>query len=213
MTDGRVEVRYSTKHLADMAGISPRTLRYYDQIGLLVPEREENGYRSYEHPEIKRLQRILLLRSCGVPLQTVEEALDKPDFSLSAMLTEHLGSLREQRAELDKSIAAVERMVAQLGGFEEMDDIQKFDEIKKQSVERFEEEFGEGARRLYGDAAVEASNERMLGMSKLAWDAKEELEQRIKDGLATAMATGDPTSPESRMVAGMHATVDQGALG
>ena len=42
-------------------------------------------------------------------------------------------------------------------------------------------------------------------MSKTAWDAKEELEQRIKDSLIVAMATGDPASPESRLVAGMHA--------
>ena len=205
MGDERNQVRYTTKQLADMAGISPRTLRYYDQIGLLVPEREENGYRSYGPSEVRRLQHIMLLRSCGVPLQTVEEALDQPDFSLPAMLTEHLEALRKQQSDLEKTIATVKRVVAGLGGFEDMDDKQKFEEIKRQSVEQFEEEYGEEARKLYGDVAIDASNERILGMSKLAWDAKEELEQRIKDNLAVAMATGDPTSPESRMVAGMHA--------
>lgn len=198
------EGHFTTKQLADMAGISARTLRYYDQIGLLVPEREENGYRSYGPSEVRRLQHILLLRSCGVPLQTVEEALDQADFSLSAMLTEHLSTLQKQRSDLEKTIATVRRVVAGLGGFEEMDDNQRFEEIKKQSIEQFEEEYGEEARKLYGDEAIDASNERMLSMSKPAWDAKEELEQRIKDNLAVAMATGDPSSPESRMVAGMH---------
>lgn len=197
--------RYSTKQLADLAGVSARTLRYYDQIGLLVPEREENGYRSYGPAEVRRLQHILLLRSCGVLLQTVEEALDQVDFNLVAMLTAHLATLQNQRKDLDKTIATVRRVVAGLGGFEDMDDNQRFEEIKKQSVEQFEEEYGEEARALYGDEAIDASNERMLGMSKLAWNAKEELEQRIKDNLAVAMATGDPTSTESRMVAGMHA--------
>lgn len=42
-------------------------------------------------------------------------------------------------------------------------------------------------------------------MSKTAWDAKEELEQRIKDNLVLAMMTKDPESPESKLVAGMHA--------
>lgn len=205
MGNEHTQGRYSTKQLADMAGVSPRTLRYYDQIGLLVPEREENGYRSYGHSEVRRLQHILLLRSCGVPLQTVEEALDQADFTLPAMLAEHLSCLQKQKSELEKTIATVKRVVAGLGGYENMDDTQKFEEIKRQSVEQFEEEYGEEARRLYGDEAIDASNERMLGMSKLAWDAKEELEQRIKDNLAIAMATGDPTSPESRMVAEMHA--------
>ena len=71
--------------------------------------------------------------------------------------------------------------------------------------DRFEDEYGEEARALYGDAAIDEANERMLSMSKLAWDKKEELEQLVKDTLVEARATGDVTSPESRMLAEMHA--------
>ena len=86
-----------------------------------------------------------------------------------------------------------------------MNDDQRFEKLKRDSVARFEEEYGQEARGLYGDEAIDDANERMLSMSKLAWDMKEELEQRIKDALVDAMATGDPGSPESRMVAEMHA--------
>ncbi len=106
---------------------------------------------------------------------------------------------------MDETIAAARITVAGLEAFEKMDDKERFEQIKKQSVADFENEYGQEARSLYGDAAVDEANERMLGMSKTAWDAKEELEQRIKDNLIVAMATGDPASPESRLVVGMHA--------
>lgn len=196
---------YTTKELADLAGVSSRTLRYYDQIGLLVPARAQNGYRVYNTADMRRLQHILLLRSCGVPLESIEEALDKSDFDLASMLREHLTLLCRQREKLDKTIATAKLAVAGLEDYEKMDDKERFEQIKKQSVADFEEEFGQEARAFYGDEAIDAANERMLNMSKTAWDAKEELEQRIKDNLVLAMMTKDPESPESKLVAGMHA--------
>ena len=88
---------YTTKELADLAGVSSRTLRYYDQIGLLVPARAANGYRVYDAADMHRLQHILLLRSCGVPLESIEDALDRSDFDLASMLREHLTLLCRQR--------------------------------------------------------------------------------------------------------------------
>ncbi len=200
-----VDRTYTTKELADLAGVSSRTLRYYDQIGLLVPARAANGYRVYNAADMHRLQHILLLRSCGVPLESIEDALDRSDFDLASMLQEHLTLLCRQRKELDETIAAARIAVAGLEAFGKMDDKERFEQIKKQSVADFENEYGQEARSLYGDAAIDEANERMLGMSKTAWDAKEELEHRIKDNLIVVMATGDPASPESRLVAGMHA--------
>lgn len=196
---------YTTKELANLAGVSARTLRYYDQIGLLVPARAQNGYRVYNAADVRRLQYILLLRSCGVSLESIVEALDTANFNLASMLQQHLTFLCRQRDELEKTIATAKAVVAGLEAFENMDDKERFEQIKKQSVANFEEEFGQEARARYGDEAIDGANERMLEMSKTAWDAKEELEQRIKDNLVVAMATKDPTSPESKLVAGMHA--------
>ena len=133
---------YTTKELADLAGVSSRTLRYYDQIGLLVPARAQNGYRVYDTADMRRLQHILLLRICGVPLESIEEALDKSDFDLASMLREHLTLLCRQREKLDKTIATAKLAVAGLEDYEKMDDKERFEQIKKQSVADFEEEFG-----------------------------------------------------------------------
>lgn len=197
--------KYSVKELAEAAGVTIRTLRYYDELGLLVPKRAKNGYRTYDAADVRRLQHILLLRNCRVPLSVIAEALSQPDFEMARMLSGHLEDLRRQRSELEEAIAIVQRAVAGLEAFEAMDDAQIFEQLKKDSVAKFEEEYGAETRERYGDDAIDAANDRMLGMSKAAWDAKEELEQRIKDNLKLAMAEGDVDSELARMVAGMHA--------
>ncbi|WP_165056987.1 MerR family transcriptional regulator [Adlercreutzia sp. ZJ176] len=199
------EGTYGIKELAKLAGVSARTLRYYDEIGLLVPHRAENGYRIYDTEDAHALQHILLLRRCRIPLSVIASALHEPDFEIGRMLSCHLGDLRRQRSDLDETISIVQRAVEGLEAFEAMDDKQRFEQLKRDSVALFEGEYGEEARELYGDDAIDASNERMLGMSREAWDAKEGLEQRIKDALKEAMDTGDPRSSLSRTVAEMHA--------
>lgn len=86
---------YTTKELADLAGVSPRTLRYYAQTELLVPARVANRYRVYNAADMHRLQHILLLRSCGVSLESIADALDKSDSDLTSMLQEHLTVFRQ----------------------------------------------------------------------------------------------------------------------
>ncbi len=196
---------YTTAELAALAHISPRTLRYYDQRGLLVPRRHANGYRCYGPADVRRLQHILMLRSCGVSLTTIDEALAAPNFDLGRMLSDHLSDLRRKKIDLEKTIATVEQAVAGLEAFETMNDQQKFEQLKRQSIETFEATYGQESRQLYGDEAIDAANERMLNMSRAAWNAKEDLEQRIKERLAAAMTSGDAASPEAHQVADMHA--------
>lgn len=195
----------TTKQLAELAGVSPRTLRYYDSIGLLSPTRTDNGYRSYGPADVHRLQHILMLRGCGFPLATIQRALAEPDFDLRSTLAAHLDSLRAQQSSLQHTIAVVQKAIAGLEAFEEMDDRQKFEQLKQESVERFEAEYGAEARERYGSDAIDEANERFLEMDQAAWDAKEALEEDIKRLLAEIMATGDAHSPEAKRLAEMHA--------
>lgn len=60
-------MEYSTRQIAELSGVTPRTLRFYDQIGLLVPERsDESGYRLYHEAEVDKLRQILFYRELGV---------------------------------------------------------------------------------------------------------------------------------------------------
>ncbi|MEL7069606.1 MAG: MerR family transcriptional regulator [Cyanobacteria bacterium J06581_3] len=85
--------------LAKQTGLSIRTLRYYDEIGLLVPShRTEAEYRLYSEEDIARLQQILSLRQLGFALKEIRECLENPDFSLPNAINLHLARLQEQMA-------------------------------------------------------------------------------------------------------------------
>lgn len=85
--------------LAKQTGLSIRTLRYYDEIGLLVPShRTEAEYRLYSEADIARLQQILSLRQLGFALKEIRECLENPDFSLPNVINLHLARLQEQMA-------------------------------------------------------------------------------------------------------------------
>ena len=72
---------YTVQQLARLAGITPRTLRHYDAIGLLKPTRVgENGYRYYGSEALLRLQSILLYRELDMPLEDIRRVLDNPGY-------------------------------------------------------------------------------------------------------------------------------------
>lgn len=103
---------WTIAEVARRAGITPRTLRHYDRIGLLPAGREAgNGYRRYDAGSLVRLQRILLLRGLGLGLAQIAAVLERETDEVRA-LTAHLGWLRQEQDRLARQIAAVEATVA-----------------------------------------------------------------------------------------------------
>lgn len=83
-------MEYTVLKLAKMAGISTRTLRYYDDIGILKPARiNSSGYRIYGQPEVDRLQQIFFFRELGVGLEEIKQIVTAPSFNAVAALREH----------------------------------------------------------------------------------------------------------------------------
>ena len=98
---------WSIQQIAKFAGTTSRTLRHYDDIGLLAPSRvAPNGYRHYDEDALVRLQRILLLRQLGLGLGQIQDVLVNQVDERSA-LRAHLGLLQDERDRLDRQIAAV----------------------------------------------------------------------------------------------------------
>ncbi len=98
--------------LARAAGVTVRTLHYYDAIGLLCPERTSGGHRVYREAEVARLYRICLLRRLALPLEQIARALDDPAWTLQS-------AMRRQVRELDRRSARTEhlrrRIIGMLG--------------------------------------------------------------------------------------------------
>ena len=83
--------------VAKLIGVSPKTIRYYHEIGLLAePKRTEGGYRLYTAQDLLRLQRIRRLRSLGLPLDRIKEILGESDVEQEIMLRNALQSLVQE---------------------------------------------------------------------------------------------------------------------
>ena len=105
---------WSTAEVAQMSGVTSRTLRHYDDIGLLTPAFiGPNGYRHYEVGELLRLQQILVLRDLGVGLADIAVALDAEPDALGA-LRRHHARLVAERDRIGRLLASVERTMAEL---------------------------------------------------------------------------------------------------
>ena len=99
-------MEYTIQKLAELAGVTTRTLRWYDQIGLLKPSRvAESGYRYYGPAEVDRLQDILYYRALGVELARIKRCLDDPSFDRLAALRSHLTALEAERARLAAALS------------------------------------------------------------------------------------------------------------
>ena len=114
----------------------PRTLRWYDRIGLLKPLRTtEAGYRLYGPAQLDRLQDILFYRELGLDLASIRTILDDPAFDRQAALQSHLAELEARRARLDDLILTVQRTINDIKGGTKMTDQEKFEAFKRRTVE------------------------------------------------------------------------------
>ena len=199
-------MEYTVKALAELAGVTPRTLRWYDRKGLLKPRRTtEAGYRLYGRGEVDRLQTILFYKELGLELEAIREILDAPDFDRLEALQSHLSELESRRRKLDALILTVEKTIDEAKGGTQMSDKEKFEAFKRRAVEANEEQYGKEIREKYGPEVVEASNARVLSLTKEEYTCWKTLGEDILSALSAAVRAGEPTAgPEGRRIAELH---------
>ena len=95
---------YHIKEAAQLSGVSVKTLHHYDKIGLLVPLKSENGYRTYSQEDLERLQVILYYKYLGFSLEKIAELLKEERKNLLPHLTRQLDYLTREREHLDTLI-------------------------------------------------------------------------------------------------------------
>lgn len=181
---------YRVKQLADMAGVSVRTLHYYDEIGLLKPAYVgANGYRAYGRDDVLRLQQILLHRALGFSLRAIAAILDDPQFDrLSALERQHAQLVAEQRRRGDL-IATIERTIQHLKENGEMQAEDFFTGITPERQHDYEAwliaRFGSGI----GDA-IARSKTRYAELDKAEIDTMQRQWGELVEGFALAWRGG-----------------------
>ena len=199
-------MEYTVKALAELAGVTPRTLRWYDQIGLLKPLRTtEAGYRLYGPKQLDRLQDILFYRELGLDLASIRTILDDPAFDRQAALQSHLTELKARRARLDELILTVQRTIDNIKGGTKMTDQEKFEAFKRNAVAAMEAAHGAESRQKYGDAEVDRANACVLALTQEEYTAWKALGDEILQALTAAVQAGAaPAGPEGQRIAQLH---------
>ena len=132
------DMAYTVKQLANLAGVSARTLHYYDRIGLLKPESiRANGYREL-----------------GFSLGDITAIVTSPDFDAAAALESHRKSLQGRAERLERLIHTVDDTISHLKGEKDMSNKQLFAAFSEEQ----QEEYARQAERMYDPEIVKASN-------------------------------------------------------
>ena len=99
------------KYVEELVGITKKNIRFYEEQGLLAPDRAENGYREYGQADVDRLMQIKLLRKLGVPIEEIKRIF-QGSIHLDDCLDRHLDELERQKENLAKMQAISEQIIA-----------------------------------------------------------------------------------------------------
>ncbi len=199
-------MEYTIKQLSDLSGVTPRPLRWYDQLGLLRPGRlTDAGYRIYGPPEVDRLQEILFYRELDFSREDIRRLLDDPAYDRQTELQSQLAELLARRERLDRLILTITQTIESSKGGRIMSDHEKFEALKRRTVEENEARYGRELRSAYGDATIDRANARVLALSEEEHRQWQELGRSIQEALAEAVQSGaDPAGAEGQRIAALH---------
>lgn len=198
-------MEYTVQKLANLAGISTRTLRYYDEIGILKPTRiNSSGYRIYGQGEVDRLQQILFYRELGLDLDSIKALVTSNSFDEITALIEHRKKLLEKREKINLLIANVDKTLAFKEGRTTMSDREKFEGFKQKMIDDNEKKYGKEVREKYGDTQISKSNEMIKNMTEEQYEELQKLGSSVMDTLKLAFETKDPSSELAQKAADLH---------
>lgn len=161
-----LNMSYSINELAKLAGISTRTLRYYDKQGLLKARRNpENNYRYYEESEVDQLQKILFLKLFDLPLEQIKQVMQTSPKTQYQVLRNQRSKLVAREQYLGDLIKNLDKTLATMKGETQMTDTEKFATLKKEMISKNEKQYGREIRKKYGDAQIDFSNDKFSSLS------------------------------------------------
>lgn len=179
--------RYTVKQMADLSGVSVRTLHHYDSIGLLKPAVVgDNTYRYYGRTELLRLQQILFHRALGFSLTAIASVLDDPDFDEVKALLAHRTTLAAQAEKTQALIKTIDHTLASLEGISPMKDADLYQGFSPEQQSDYEqwliETYGGDMKSRIADSTTAfnamSQDEKDSVMSELA-----AVEQGLAEGL------------------------------
>ena len=178
----------TVKQVAQLAGVTVRTLHHYDSIGLLRPSAvSDAGYRLYDEAALMRLQQILFFREAGLPLKQIKRILGDEGFDAAGALRAHRKELVRRRGRLSLLICNIDRTLRAMEGGKQLSANEIFEGFGKRVVKENEEKYGEEIRSRYGDEAVNRSNAVIAQMDRDQFERLQKEGQAVYETLAGLM--------------------------
>ena len=194
---------FTIKQLATLGGVTPRTLRHYDELNLLTPAFiNDSGYRIYTQKEVDRLQTILFYRELDFSLEQIKDILAQ-DINQVTLLEQQRLALVEKRNRLTNLIATLDQTIASEKGDLLMTNEEKFQHFKDSHLQENERTYGEEIRQKYGNEAVEKANSIFKNRTQDEYDEWMKLEQDLLERLTHHLELSIP-SEESDCIYTLH---------
>ena len=172
------------KDVSEITGLSIRTLRYYDKVGLLKPTKlTPAGYRLYGNEALEQLQEILFFREVGFPLATIKEMMEQPDYDRQQALRAQKTLLEQKRNRLNGIIELITDVMegANTMSFKEFSQtdvslmIENMREgISEEQFEDFIQNYGGGSVESYQEQLMRTMNDEKTRASMLRWYGSKE---------------------------------------
>ena len=202
------ERTYQVKEVAELTGVSVRTLHHYDELGLLVPSRRSPaGYRKYTQADLLRLQQILIGRELGFSLEEIKRSLDDPGFDRRAALELQRAELA---ARLERTVGMQRAVDAALSTLKEEGE-KTMEEMTREEIRTLFEGFDPGryeeeARQRWGNTnAYAESARRTRKYTKADWERYKAEYHALMESSAKLQQTGvAQDAQEARALAEQH---------
>ncbi|MFC0189641.1 MerR family transcriptional regulator [Fictibacillus aquaticus] len=182
---------YKVKEMADLSGVSVRTLHHYDEIGLLIPDSfSPSGYRLYSKTNLERLQQILFFKELGFGLVQIKEILDQPGFDRKEAMMAHKELLIKRKNRLESIIETVEKTIQSIEGGLKMKEKEMFDGFSMEDIQKHKEKYSKEARKKYGAAIVSETERKTDSYTKEDWANISSKTEEIYKKIASRMDYG-----------------------
>lgn len=192
--------QYTVKKLAQLAGVSVRTLHLYDQKGLLKPSiRTEAGYRYYGEKELLRLQQILFYKELDFPLLEIKKLLDQPDFDMLHALMSHKSAISTRIVRLKAMLVTIDKTMFNLKEGKMLNHEELYEGLSKEQAESYRNE----AIAKWGQEVVEKSEHQLRKMTKAELNVLKDDFMALNQQLES-IKEQDPQSPEVQVLIERH---------
>lgn len=184
---------YRINELSRLAGVSVRTLRYYDEVGLLVPKRSAGGYRQYSESDLEKLQEILFWRELDLSLDKIKDLISQPGLNRQQVLQTQIKLLQGRVQHFQRLVALAQDTLDNEKGVKKMDRKDLFTAFNYEQMMEDQKQYEVEAKERWGNTdAYRISRERTARYSKEDWESINQVQMQNLQDLARLYQTGVP---------------------